>query len=180
MGWESNINRINAPNNTSCMLHQQNKCQYLLVVRLFRINKCLLLLFIIGKICSKFCFFCSCCFVSVLFNVVIGTYCIEYWCYWLSSFHNTLCHFEFVFTVLWFWTLCIKLFGLDNMCCLCNALSLSFTLQCALYTVQRTFNRSLLIDPWPNRRIIVTERLLFSIRRLKWTCIRCALYVHVM
>lgn len=57
MGWESNINRINAPNNTSCMLHQQNKCQYLLVVRLFRINKCLLLLFIIGKICSKYCLF---------------------------------------------------------------------------------------------------------------------------
>lgn len=43
------------PPTASCLLHRQNKCQYLLVVRLFRINKCLLLLFIIWEKLQRKC-----------------------------------------------------------------------------------------------------------------------------
>lgn len=43
------------PPTTSCLLHRQNKCQYLLVVRLFRINKCLPLLFIIWEKLQRKC-----------------------------------------------------------------------------------------------------------------------------
>lgn len=93
-------------NRTSCLLHRQNKCQYLLVVRLFRINKCLLLLFIIGKFVANFLLYtyCQC--------LAIEWCCIErHWdrdmviAHIYTPIRHTSCQLEFVFAVLWFWTL---------------------------------------------------------------------------
>lgn len=114
----------------------------MLVVRLFRINKCLLLLFIIGKICSKCCFF-QFLFLSTLQHCQCGSHRIESNCthriyrILAAEFHDThtLCHFEFMFAVLWFSTsvhCCIKLFGFGQwrslcVCVMCLLLCVQFS-----------------------------------------------------
>lgn len=141
------------PPTTSCLLHRQNKCQYLLVVRLFRINKCLLLLFIIWEKLQRkrldmlfsLSLFRSLFYfetLSMLFVHVSNVLVVAATCMHMRNMHTqidtetqTSIHvrqFKFMFAVLWFWTLCgIKLF------CYCR--SCSFVLFCFV-TVYMVFN----------------------------------------